>query len=215
MLIGNFTTGNFGQILLPFLDGLFAWGKTWLQKIAKPGMYIVLNYETTLELLDVEGKNAVLSKIEEVKFLQNNIIAFQDQAWGDGEILLDYQCSPGKAVDFFRNGHKTLVLISLPYMKQKGEYTTFRISWKIKKGFLKPNGFWGTDIDHQTEKVKVNLIFPVLRPPKRVYVEEINTKKLKELDRDNIAKLPDGRWEISWEKQNPRIHEHYIMRWEW
>ena len=60
-----------------------------------PGMYEVLDYETKLELLDPEGKLSVYTKHQKVRFLQDNVIAFQDQAWGDGEIFADYNARQG------------------------------------------------------------------------------------------------------------------------
>ena len=36
-----------------------------------------------------------------------------------------------------------------------------------------------------------------------------------ELDEKNLTQLPDKRWQITWEKKNPRLHEHYILKWEW
>jgi hypothetical protein len=36
--------------------------------------------------------------------MQDNVIAYQDQAWGDGEILLNYRCTPGTPVDRPLNG---------------------------------------------------------------------------------------------------------------
>jgi len=63
------------------------------------GMYEVLEYEATLELEDPEGKGATFKKREKVCYLQDNVIAYQDQAWGDGEILVNYRCSPGTPVD--------------------------------------------------------------------------------------------------------------------
>src|SRR4051794_36852337 len=50
----------------------------------RTGMYEILVYESTLELLDPQGKNAVFHKHQRVKFQQDNIIAFQDYAWGEG-----------------------------------------------------------------------------------------------------------------------------------
>ena len=58
-----------------------------LGKFHKRGLYEVLEYESTLELLDASGKCARFSKRQRVRYLQNNIIAYQDQAWGDGEIF--------------------------------------------------------------------------------------------------------------------------------
>ena len=53
--------------------------KLW-RGLADEGMYEVLAYETTLELKDKRGVNAQFSKRQKVKYLQNSIIAYQDQA---------------------------------------------------------------------------------------------------------------------------------------
>jgi len=214
-MISNSRSLDISQVIIPILGDFYSWGKSYIHTLLKPGMYEVLNYESTLEILDTDGKEAVFSKTEEVKFLQNNIIAFQDQAWGDGKILLDYQCSPGVPVDFYRSGYKMHILISLRDVKQKDNQTKFNIQWKIKNGFLKTDGFWATDINHFTKKMKMDIIFPKDRPPIRVIIVESNRKRSKELPKEKLAQLPDKRWQVSWEKQNPRLHDHYILKWEW
>ena len=78
-----------------------------LQAWSYRGMYEVLEHETTLELKDRAGKSATFEKEKHVCYLQDNIIAYHDQAWGDGEILVDYRCTPGIAVDRYRLGYKT------------------------------------------------------------------------------------------------------------
>ena len=211
----NTNVGGLDQLLFTLLGDLYCWGKSTIQRLTKPGMYEVLNYETTLEILDEKGKEAILTKIEEVKFLQNNIIAFQDQAWGRGKILIDYQCTPGFPVDFYQFAHKTYILISLRNVMQKGDITKFEICWKIKDGFKKPNGFWSTDINHFTKKLKVSVIFPKEKPPLKLMTVESNRQLTKELQKDVITQLPDKRWQVTWEKKNPGLYEHYTLKWEW
>src|SRR5205823_4768834 len=63
--------------------------------VADEGMYEVLEHESTLELQDSQGEQAFFRKRQKVRYLQNHIIAYQDQAWGDGEILVNYRCTPG------------------------------------------------------------------------------------------------------------------------
>lgn len=203
------------QILIPMVSDLYGLCKSFVQRLSKPGMYEVLNYETTLEILDIKGKNAILTKTEKVRFLQNNIIAFQDQAWGSGRILIDYKCKPGVPMDFYSFAHKTYIVISLREVMQKGDITKFNIKWKIKRGFEKSNGFWSTDINHFTKRIKMNVIFPSERSPKKCMTVESNHQKIKEIHKDAFLKLPDKRWQVSWEKQNPRLYEHYILKWEW
>jgi hypothetical protein len=211
----NNNLGDLNQLLIPLLGDLYGWGKSFLQKITKPGMYEVLNYETILEILDAKGKNAILTKTEEVRFLQNNIIAFQDQAWGSGKILIDYKCKPGIPVDFYQFAHKTYIVISLRNVMKKGDITKFDIGWKIKKGFRESNGFWSTDINHFTKVIKINVIFPKERPPLKCSTVGSNRQVIKEIPIDAIVHLPDKRWQVTWEKQNPKLYEHYVLKWEW
>ena len=158
------------QLIIPILIDMYQWGKSYIQKLRKPGMYEVLNYESTLEILDPKGKQAIFSISEELKFLQDNVIAIQDQAWGDGKILDDYQCSPGFPVDFYRSGHKTHILISLRDVKQKGHQIKENIQRIIRNGFLKPDGYWATDINHYTQKMKIVILFPKERPPLKLMI---------------------------------------------
>jgi len=186
-----------------------------LRGLSQEGIYEVLDYETTLELMDRRGERAFVKKREKVRFLQNNIYAFQDQAWGDGKILIDYCCSPGTPVDCYRVGYKNIILISLRDVKNRGDVEEFNIAWKISKGFLLPTGFWATEISHRTKKIKVLVIFPKTRPPKRSFVLEKNRQRSCELGKENINKLANGKWEVRWERFKPKLYEQYILNWEW
>jgi hypothetical protein len=175
----------------------------------------VLDYAIRVELKDPEGRNTLVSKRKRVKYLQNNIIAFQDQAWGDGKILQNYQCTPGVPVDKYRSGYKTHILISLRDIKHRGDIDEFKIRWGITGGFLSPTGFWGTDVDHKTDTVKVDVVFRKARPPVKALVFEKNLQRVNTLGNDSFSYLPDGRCLLSWEKPKPRRYEQYILRWEW
>ena len=67
--------------------------RRWLNRQRREGMYEILDYDATLELVDPKGKNAIFKKQQRVKFLQDEIISFPDYAWGDGEIFADYKCT--------------------------------------------------------------------------------------------------------------------------
>jgi hypothetical protein len=197
------------------LGELWKVGKKVMRGMANEGVYEVLDYETTLELHDSKGRKATLKKCQKVRYLQNHIIAYQDQAWGDGKILVNYRCSPGFPVDRYRSGYKTLVLISLRKVKNKGDIDEFNIQWGIRNGFLKRTGFWASEINHRTKRIKVNLTFPKIRPPQRIFIQEKNSQRSYELNNSPSIRLPDGRWLVEWEKIQPRLYEQYILNWEW
>jgi hypothetical protein len=189
--------------------------KKWIRYRSGEGMYEVLDYESTLEIKDRNGKNAVIKKSEKVRYLQDNIIAYQDQAWGDGAILENYCCTSGVPVDKYRSGYKTYILISLRAVKNKGDVDNFNIEWSMNDGFLLKTGFWATEISHRTRFITIKVIFPKSRPPRSVSIVEKNSQRTKTLEEAAIVQLPDGRWLVSWGKNRPRLYEQYILKWEW
>ena len=203
---------------LPWMDIFINIGKLGLDLVkgsAIKGLYEVLEYESTLELKDTKGERATFQKRQKVRYLQDNIIAYQDQAWGDGKILLQYRCSPGKAVDRYRLGHKTHILISLREVKNKGDEDEFNIQRGIRNGFMRSEEQWETEISHPTKHMKIGLLFPKERFPKRVVVLESDRQRSQVLTSASIRTQPDGRCQVTWEQANPRLHERYILKWSW
>jgi hypothetical protein len=210
--------------LLRILKGL-PWGQALIDLarllsglISAPsvgGLYEVLEYDSTLELLDPKGVRACFSKRQKVRYLQDHIIAYQDQAWGDGEFLLDYRCSPGVAVDRYRLGHKTLVLISLRDVRQRGDVDEFHIQWRIRRGFLSPQEQWETEISHPTRRLRLRVIFPRRRFPSKAWLVQADSQRSMPLAGQAGGALPDGRWQVAWETEQPRLYERYILRWSW
>lgn len=203
---------------LPWMDILINFGKfglEFLNRPAKMGMYEVLEYESTLEFHDPKGIRATYRKRQKVRYLQDNIIAYQDQAWGDGEILHRYRCSPGKPVDRYRLGHKTHILISLREVKNKGDKDEFNIQREIRNGFLRSEEQWETEISHPTDHLKIRLLFPKSRYPQRVVILESDRQRSQVLPVSAIQTLPDGHCQATWEQANPRLHERYILKWAW
>jgi hypothetical protein len=190
-------------------------GKRLHSILSPSGIYKVLSYESTLELLDIKGENASFSKREKVSYLQNNVIAYQDQAWGDGEILLNYRSTPGKPVDMYRPGRKTTILISIQNIRQFGDQDEFQIEWEMKNSFLRNSELWETSVDHPTQRIRTNIIFPAARPPLRVALIEDSLHKSTPVEDENINKMTDGRWMVHWETSKPRLNERYILQWDW
>ena len=179
------------------------------------GLYEVLDYEATLELEDPEGKRAIFRKREKVRYLQDNVIAYQDQAWGDGEILLDHCCTPGTPVDRYRSGYKTCVLISRRGVKNKEDVDEFNIEWGIRQGFLRRTEQWETHVTHRTRRLKINVVFPKSRPPRSTTLIEQSRQRSYSLGKSAQVELPDGRWLVAWDTRRPRLHENYVIQWKW
>ena len=190
-------------------------GKKVMRGMANEGVYETIEYESTLEIHNKKGTKATFSKRKKIRYLQDNIIAYQDYGWGDGEILLNYRTSHGKAVDRYRSGFKTYILLSLRVVKNRGDTDEFNIQWDIRQGFLMKDGHWSTDISQRTKHLKIKVIFPKVRPPLRLLLEENNRQRTQELGPEAQKQLPDGRWCVTWEMNKPKIYEIYVLRWIW
>jgi hypothetical protein len=183
--------------------------------MADEGMYEVPEHESRLEILDKKGRRARFLKRQKVKYLQNNIIAYQDQAWADGKFLLGYRCSPGKAVDHYRLGRTTHILISLREMRSRGDKDEFNMEWGMRNSFQNSVGRWETTVSHRTKLLRVKVVFPVARFPERLSLVESLGSRTRPLGQEARTRLPDGRLLVTWEKRNPRLHERYVLKWEW
>ena len=179
------------------------------------GAYEILDYEATLDLLDATGKTALFKKRLQVKFLQNNVIAFEDYAWGDGEILADYRCAPGVVVDKYREGDRWTVLISLRESKSSGDIEEFHIERIERKTFTKTEEWLQTEIRRRTRRLRMNIIFPKQRRCQRAVLVQRKFNRTTVLGPEHFRTLPDGRQLVTWETNHVTAYDIYTVKWQW
>jgi hypothetical protein len=125
-----------------------------LRRYFPNGLYELLEYDSTLELVDPKGLSVLFKKRQRVRFLQDNVIAFQDCAWGDGYVLGHYRCSPGVSVDQYKEGDRWNVLISLRETKNRGDIEDFYTERRIKGGFTKREEWWQIEMRYRPAPCK-------------------------------------------------------------
>jgi hypothetical protein len=184
-------------------------------KTRRAGMYAVERHETVLELCNKKGSVAEHRKTQTIHFLQDNIVIYQDTAWGDGEIFADYQCSPGYPVDTYREGNRYRVLISLRKTMNQNDIEQFHFKRTIRDGFTQSTEEFQTEVNHFTDWLTISVIFPKTRLPIEVLLLKRNEATTMELTDDNKEILADGRHKYIWTTHHPKRFEAYIMRWRW
>lgn len=187
----------------------------WLVSKQPKGLYEILEYDATLELLDSSGHVAKFHKRQKVRFLQNNSIAFEDYAWGEGEIFHAYSVEPGKAVDFYQEGDRWNVLISLQETKQSGDVEDFRIDRTVIDGFTGDEEWQQVEIRHYTHKLTIGVIFPQDRQCHQAQIVQRSRKQAADLGPEHFHRLPDGRQLVSWETKKVQPLEIFTLRWQW
>jgi hypothetical protein len=179
------------------------------------GMYEILDYEITLNLVDPKGRKAIFHKRQRVRFLQNNILAFQDYAWGDGGIFTSYTCAPGQVVDRYQEGDRWNILISLRQTKSKGDVEDFHIERVATDGFTSDEEWLQTEIRHPTRRLRLSVFFPRKRHCTSAFIQTRSTNRTQRLNTNNFTDLPDGRQLLTWETANVSGLEVFTLRWRW
>jgi hypothetical protein len=200
---------------IPILLDLYRNLRQFLMRDRHEGMYEILDYDTTLELVGPQGETAIFKRRQRVKFLQDNIIAFQDHAWGDGEIFSDYKCSPGVEVDRYQEGDRWNVLISLRETKSAGDVEDFYVERTVRGGFTRAEEWRQIEIRHRTRHLKLAIIFPKERRCRRAVLLQRSRNQSVVLGGEHFADLPDGRQILTWETTKIRRLEIYTIRWTW
>lgn len=213
-ILDFFTTGRLVLVLRNVLD-VWEFLDELRSKVSYHGMYEILEYEATLEFMDEGGEEASLVRHQIIRFLQDNVVAIHDHAWGDGKIFADYQCQPGVPVDFYRDGSKYNILISLRETKNRRDVIDLWIERIIKEGFLTDEEWLETEVDHLTEHVKLAVIFPYERPCRRATITQRSTNETVTLDERHFSIMSDGRQRLTWENSRPKLHDLYTLKWQW
>ena len=189
-------------------DGLLTHGRG-------EGIYDVLEHHTVLQLRDTNGDVAMVKRQQKVRFLQDHVAAITDHAWGDGKIFAAYDCSPGVPVDFYQDGSRHTILISLRETKSRGDVLMFVIRRKIVGGFREPDESWETAIYHRIKHLEITIVFPKGRSCQKATVTQRSTSKTIALGPKHFQFLEDGRQHLTWEIRNPRLHDRYSLKWRW
>lgn len=187
--------------------------RAFIQK--ERGLYHILDYDVTVELLDTKGKVAVQKKRQKVKFLQDSVSAFVDYVWGDGENFDAYACSPGVVADRYKEGDRWNVLISLRETKNSGDIEEFHIERRVRDAFLSEDEWYQVEIRHKTKRLRMSIIFPKGRPCRSAHLVTRSRHTSKKLGPDHLSELPDGRQQLTWETRDIKQLEVYTLKWRW
>lgn len=179
------------------------------------GLYEILDYETRIELLDDQGVMAHHTKRQRVKFLQDNVIAFQDYAWGDGENFVEYTCRPGTVVDRYKEGDRWNVLVSLRETKSRGDVEEFHIERTVRNAFIKSEEWVQIEIRHPTRRLCIEVVFPPGRHCQRPTVVERSQHKTTRLGSEFLHDLPTGQQLLRWEMTAINQLEVFTITWQW
>ena len=109
-----------------------------------------------------------------VYFLQSDVASTLIEA-GVEVVLLTDDVLKEKIEERF--GRKGLTVEGLRFQAAQAYERKYKPSAQFWVGFLRRSGFWASEINHYTNKIKMNVIFPKSRPPLQAYMIEKNRQR--------------------------------------
>jgi hypothetical protein len=172
--------------------------------------YEVLDYNATLILHDGKGNRATLRRTQTIRFLQDQVSALLDHAWGDGVLVTGYRHSAGAISDSFKDQGVRHMVVDLKHPRSRGELLTFSVEREVREAFLSPDGWVETTIDHPVRHLRRRVIFPKERRAQWATLQAGASYVFVP-----IVTLDDGRTCVEFEVSAPQSDLAYRMRFSW
>lgn len=176
-------------------------------------LYEVLDYQAVLELLDTEGRDAIYTRRQTVRFLQDQVTGWYDYGWGNGIAFAEHEVSPGSIIErrLLGSHHRSRIELSEP--KAKGDVLTFTISRSIKNGLVSPSAHWlEAELYHNAYHVSLRVLMPASRLVQDARLVSLGTPQPKRLA---VRREPDGRQSVAYTVPRPTVGERYTLLWDW
>jgi hypothetical protein len=172
--------------------------------------YENLFLDIILDLRDAAGQEADVICRQKVRFLVEDAAVISSPVWGDGNQLAQFKVDGGTYLAEQSAGPKRVQLLALDRPPRQ-ESATVQSTRRIKNGFLKADEYFESMVERPTHRLRVTVLFPKARPPKRAYLVGTSGESLSQ----PRVTLRDGRASLRWAMQSPRVRSIYSLRWAW
>jgi len=133
-----------------------------------------------------------------------------DHAWGHGILASDYENSAGRLEGSYKDEQWHHFVVALRRRMGRGDVLQFRVRREARAGFLQPEGWLESTMDHPIAELRPSVVFPKDRPC-RWAVLEAGAKSM----RLRIHRYRDGRTAVHVRIPRPRPFVRYTIRWRW
>lgn len=180
------------------------------------GIYEILTSELTW---DIESQTkASVTKNNQVRFIQNNVLAIPDYIWGDGKLKPQYTCNRGTKVREIQEGSRTCVVLAMDRMYKRDEEVALTIKREVLDAFNGDDEWIEVQPLAGTPDLTLDIRWPSARPVKDVTLTTTNARRNKRsvsppLDGD--LQWHGGRQRFVKRFRRPSADEVLRIDWKW
>ena len=175
--------------------------------------YETLWLDLVLDLQDVTGRRAVLTRRQRVRFLARDGAVVRELVWGEGEQLVRYTAHGAQRLRVRREGSKRAVLLDPDQRPALGDQLTITSRRTIRGGFRERTEYCEVVLERPTGRLDVTVIFPARRPPRQACLVPAATEQV--LRTLHARYGPDGRAILRCRLRKPDVGTTYSLRWSW
>ncbi len=184
-----------------------------ISTVRRPGFsYESLSLSYELDIRDLDGARARLTRDQEVLFLTSEAGVVRDLVWGDGEQSVGYRASGAEPMATRQEGMARVVWLGLQHSPRAGERAKVRTARTIVDGLGRDEEFLEVRVERPTKRLRLRVLFPEGRPPRSAILETSSNRHPR---RSLVPRLVGTRQRLSWSVTGARTFETYRLRWTW
>jgi hypothetical protein len=180
----------------------------------KPPAYSYTNLllDFSLDLKDQQGRRAVITRKQRVRFFTTEAGVLSSPIWGEGSQLKRYWLSGARRLGIRLEGSRRVLLLGLTQPAQPDTVAQVVSEQMAANAFLKKREYFEAIVERPTKRLSLRALFPKGRPPTEASVTVSSTRKTERLP---VRMGKDGRARLHYTTRQPSLDTVYSMRWTW
>ena len=199
-----------------FVNGLAAILET-ITPVERNTLDVYVNHsEVTIDLISEDGSLAEYTKSVKHIALIDGLDSFIDCLSVAGRVTY-LKVKGAKIIRKWKESGFDFWQLKYPTVLRKGESLVLITKARFNRSFTNASEYWETNSNnHNADKFRVVIKFPVNRPPKKWYTQERIGTKYFDKGSDGVTMLiDDNRVHLIHEIDVPVNHTSYLLRWDW
>ncbi len=176
-----------------------------------PYSYENLLLDFHLDLKDLHGQRAVLTRKQRVHFFTAEAGVLSSPVWGEGTQLRRFELTGAMRLGARPDGFRQVLMLGLQRPTVKDLKAAVVSRQTMANAFLRKQEYMEAVVERPTKRLTLRAVFPKGRPPTDAYLSTSSgvAEKL------SVRIGQDGRARISWSFNQPALDTVYSMRWAW
>jgi hypothetical protein len=168
--------------------------------------YETIKFSGRLKILDDDRTNALFTRRQRVRFLEDGVGVVFNRIWGEGVLVGSYLAPGLSLMEPIKTRSGYILPLGLPRRFNRGETFEVVTQRRIVGGFSAENGYWETTLTKPADLIQITVVTP---PSVGVNNPEIIASPRGDLYATKKANS------LQLRVAHPGVNQPYRLRWSW